>query len=284
MKKPLYITVLTAFAMVNYLPNITDMNFVFIPLIWLADIAVLFVGELLGTRIGRRSRFGEKWGANIGAGISAAVLFAVYAFIVLIIPGDLDDLREYAAGVWYYPIGAAAVRALVMNAGNIAAKKIVTFYARHGAPPSPDLTLKKFLPRLFIMAGTSVACAASVVIFFMMGKYSEIPFRLIEEALFVALYIQVAFLIGAFVNLLAEKPLAVNITIAAMAVWLVIPKVRFLSGERSPDAYYPDYYLKTETTVAKIMIGFWAAVLIADIVWAVVKLRKNKRDKGFITQ
>lgn len=47
MKKPLYITILTAFALVNYLPGIVGLNIAAIILFWLADIAVLFVGELV---------------------------------------------------------------------------------------------------------------------------------------------------------------------------------------------------------------------------------------------
>lgn len=273
MKKPLYITILTAFTMVFYLPNIIDMNFVFIPLIWLADIAVLLVGELVGTVVGRRSAFGEKWGANIGAAVSSAVIFAVYAFGVMTVP---SEARSNALDVLYYPFGTVGVRSLVMNAGNIAAKKIVTFYARHGAPPSEKLTLKKILPRLFAAAGTAVVYAASMLIFFKLGKYYEIAFLLIIYALHAALYLQIALLIGVFIDRLAGKPLAVNIAIAALAVWCVIPRVRFILGERSPGAYYPDYYLETEIMVGKIMIGFWAAVIAADTVWAVVKIRKSK--------
>lgn len=281
MKKPLYITILTAFALVNYLPGIVGLNIAAIILFWLADIAVLFVGELVGTLVGRRSAFGEKWGANIGAAVSSALIFASYAFVVMTVP---SEARSNALDVLYYPFGAAAVRSLVINAGNIAAKKIITFHERHGAPPSEDLTLKKFLPRLFAAAGTAVVCAASILIFFIMGKYEEIAFRLIVEAFHAALYLQIAFLIGVFIDRLAGKPLAVNIMIAVMAVWCVIPRVRFVLGERSPDAYYPGDYLETEMIAGKIMIGFWAVILIADIVWAAVRIRKSKVKSEVNTQ
>lgn len=272
MKKPLYITVLTAFVLAFYLPNIVDLNFLFIPLIWLVDIALLFVGELVGTRVGRRSRFGEKYGANIGASISSAVILAFYAFWVIIIP---SEGRANAMTVLYYPIGAAGVRSLIINAGNIAAKKIVTFYARHGAPPSPDLTLKKFLPRLLAAAGTAVVCAASIVIFFLLAQYEEIAFRLITEALNAALHLQIAFLIGKFIERLTQKPLAVNIAIAAMTVWCVIPRVRFFLNDTMAGYFFPGL-MKTEMTVGMVMIVFWAVVLIADVVWAALKIRKSK--------
>lgn len=280
MKKPLYITILTAFALVFTLPNITDLNFLFIPLIWLVDIALLFVGELVGTWVGRRSRFGEKYGANIGAGISSAVILAVYAFWVMIIP---SENRANAMTVFYYPIGSAGVESLIINAGSIAAKKIITFRERHGAPPSPDLTLKKFLPRLFATAGTAVLEAAMIIVFFFIGQLENVAVRLIIDLVSTALRIQYAAVIGAFINRLTEKRLADNILIAIRAIFSISSNVLYIVRYDMSGYFFPELR-ESQATICKVMIGVWAAALIADIVRAVLKIRKGKAKTDVKTE
>lgn len=272
MKKPLYITVLTAFALMCELSYALNSHLLLLFLMWIVEIAVLFAGEFIGIRAGRKTPFGEKYGENVGAAVSSVLILAAYLLEVLIVPGEF---RSTALSVMYYPIGAAAVISLVINGGNIAAKKLVTFRARHGAPPSSDLTLKKFLPHLFTASGLGFLDAALTLVFFMLGELDNIVLRLIVNAVGIALRVQVANVIGVFINRLAEKRLANNILIAAISAWGLIYKIRFIFKSDLSGAFFPELR-GSEIFITKTVIVFWAAVIAADIVWAVLKLRKGK--------
>lgn len=283
MKKPLYITVLTAFALVCALPNAVNLNLPLMALLWIAEITVLLVGELIGTRAGRRTAFGKKYGGNIGAAVSSAAILAAYAAEVLIVSAGLGSTALTVLSVAYYPMGAAGSVSLIINGCNIAAKKFVTFRARHGAPPSPELTLKNFLPHLFAAAGTGILESALIIVFFMLGKYDDTAVRLVINASALALRVQLVNVIGVFIDCLAEKRLVNNILIAAAAVWGLIYNVRFMLNTDISGVMFPGLR-ESEILVVKITMLMWAAVIAADIVWAVFKLRKDKAKSEVNTQ
>lgn len=266
----LYITVLTAFALPCSLAYAADLNLTLLLLTWLVDIAVILVGELIGTRAGRRSLFGEKYGANIGAGVSSLIMLAAYVFFVAIVP---KERRAEAISTFYYPIGLAALSSLVINGCNIAAKKIVTFRARHGAPPVPELTLKSHLPYLFAASGTGVLNAAQEIAFFLLGVWTPL-FNCVTSALDIAMRVQLANVLGIFINRLIEKRLANNILIAAAAVFHGFGYVKkVITKNPGVDIFQEEYMIH-----AKFVVIVWAIVIAADVVWAVLKLRKDKRS------
>lgn len=265
MKKPLYITVLTAFTLVCALAY-ANYN-LWIYLFWIVEIAVLFAGELIGIRVGGKTPFGEKYGENIGAAASSVLILAAYLFEVLIVP---SELRSTALSVMYYPIGAAAVISLVINGGNIAAKKFITFRARHGAPPSPELTLKKFLPHLFIASGIGFINAAQTITFFALGMWT-LMFNGITAVIDILLRAQIANVLGIFINRLAEKRLANNILIAAA---VLIPGFKHAKAVISNKPYNP--YFPEELLYEKYVLLICGLIIAADVVWAVLKLRKSK--------
>lgn len=265
MKKPLYITVLTAFTLVCALAY-ANYNLL-IYLFWIVEIAVLFAGEFIGIRAGRRTSFGEKYGENIGAAVSSALILAAYLFEVLIVP---SEFRSTALSVMYYPIGAAAVISLVINGGNIAAKKLVTFRARHGAPPSSELTLKKFLPHLFIASGIGSLNAAQTIMFFVLGMWTPM-FNGITAVIDILLRVQIANVLGIFINRLVEKRLANNILIAAAVLIPGIKHAKAVISNKPYNSFFPE-----ELLYEKYLLLICGSIIAADIVWAVLKLRKGK--------
>lgn len=265
--KTLYITVLTAFALPCSLAYAADLNLLLLLLTWLVDIAVILTGELIGTRVGRRSLFGEKYGANIGAGVSSLIMLSAYVYIVSIVP---EERGPEALRVFYYTTGMAALSSLVINGCNIAAKKIVTFRARHGAPPVPELTLKSHLPYLFAASGTGVLNAAQIITFFALGMWTPM-FNCITSALDIAMRVQLANVIGIFINRLVEKRLANNILIAAAAIFAGLRYVKMIISN-DPERYFQEEYMIHD----RLVVIVCALVIAADIVWAVLKLHKGK--------
>lgn len=270
MKNPLYITVLTAFMLVCALAY-ANYNLL-IYLFWIVEIAVLFAGEFIGIRAGRKTPFGEKYGENIGAAVSSAVILAAYLFMVFIVPGELRAFT--AASAMYYPFGMPAAISLVINGGNIAAKKLVTFRARHGAPPSSDLTLKKFLPHLFIASGIGFINAAQTITFFALGMWTPM-FNGITAVIDILLRVQIANVLGIFINRLAEKRLANNILITAAVLIPGIKSAKRLILNKPYNSFFPE-----ELLYEKYVLLVCGLIIAADIVWAVLKLRKSKPEAG----
>lgn len=277
MKKVPYITVLTALALLFRLHAVYTYNPIMLPLTWAAGLAVLLAGELIGTRVGKDFRYAP----NVGAAVSSALILAV-SIIWLILVMQIYP-ADYLGTMWeniYDIIGFIAVGSLLINLGNVAAKRVLIWREHHGALPHEKLTLRAFRPHFIFAAVLNVLLPAVFYVTFIffpdavLSNVISIPL----SALKIAIFAETANMIGIFFNRLLEKRVINNILIAATGIVRIIVNVNFLSGATDPAGQGYTYFSKADIIAARFFIAAWAAVIVAAGVWAVIKLRKPPKS------
>lgn len=276
MKKTPYITVLTAFALLFRLYAVSSYNPLLL-LVWMAGLAVLLAGELIGMRVGK----GFRYAANIGAAVSSALILTVSIIWLLFV------MREYPADyldeMWsaiYDIIGFIAIASALINLGSAAAKRVLVWREHHGALADEGLTLRAFRTHFIAAAAMNVISVAAVyvILIFFSDLFSDrsmwgiiwIPVSVLN----IAIVAETANMIGIFFDWLLEKRVINNILIAARGIVGIFVNVKFLTSVSKP--VVEDWVYVTETGIlsARVGIAAWAAIIAAAGMWAAVKLRK----------
>lgn len=285
MKKPPYITVLTALALVFRFHAVYHLNILLLPLTWAAALLVLLAGELIGTRIGKGSRYAP----NIGAAVSSALISAASAIwlisVMRVYPAD------YLGTMWgtiYDVIGFAAVSSLLINLGSVIAKRVLVWRERHGSLPSDELSLKAFRAHFIVTGALNLLDAAAFyflsLVILNRGILDADRYLFICNAFATAFYIAIlaetANMIGIFFNRLLEKHVINNALTAIVGAFRIVVGIRYLArvNDFTNDPFL--FASNEDILVSRLSIAVWAAVIIAMAVWAAVKLRGLPKKKG----
>lgn len=241
---------------------------------WLICSAVICAGELIGNAVGQKKR--SRYGGNAGAGIACAVLL-IFMLIAICIDlssaptGGFIDLRGLASVFALLGIGAPVIAAVIANVISAVLKH--KFRAVSPSSPQKRLVFLKFRPFLPPVIGLCI-CVISVVVFRLFIRAEWSPFAL--EIIFTASEICLAVIVGVILNRIFGVNFMDNLLIflpQANAVHGLINGIRMLESDTSLNRSY----IEKSITTNRVFIVLHIVIMLADIVWFIFKL---KRDKG----
>lgn len=241
---------------------------------WLICSAVICAGELIGNAVGKKRR--NRYCGNVGAGIACAVLL-VFMLIAICIDllgaptGGFINLRGSAPVFASLGIGAPVIAAVIANVISAVIKR----RNRSTSPSSPQqrlrrLKFKPFLPPVIVLS----VCMALAVVFRLFIRVEWQQYAL--EIIFIVSEICLTLIIGMILNRIYKVNFIDNLLIflpQANAVRGLINRTGMLESNAELNLSY----IEKSITVNRVFIALHIAIILADIVWFIFRL---KCDKG----
>lgn len=241
--------------------------------------ALICAGELIGNAIGKKLSVNgrlraKRYGGNVGAGIVCAVLLI---FMLILVCIDLSDpngfLRGLAASLALLGIGAPVLAAVIADIISAVIKhKNRTISSSSSQKKLKRLKFKSFLPPL---VGLAICLLLTVILNLFLRLDRDIEGH-ITELIYTAAEIFLAVIAGIILNRFTRVNFMDNLLIAlaqARSIFTLTEKIQILNA----DTELNRSFIEKNVTADRVYIAVHIAVIAADIVWYIFKLR---RDKG----
>lgn len=249
---------------------------------WIICSALICAGELIGNAVGKRLSMNgriraKRYGGNIGAGIACAVLLIIMLILICIDlsqpGGGFIDLRGIVSFLALLGIGAPVLAAVIADI----ISAVIKHRNRKISSSSSQKKLKRLKFKTFIppLIGLGI-CLLLTVIFNLFLRFDSDIEAHIMELIYTAAEIFLAVIAGIILNRFTRVNFMDNLLIAlaqARSVFALIEKIQILNA----DTELNRSFIEKTVTANRVYIAVHIAIIAADIVWYIFKLR---RDKG----
>ena len=253
-------------------------------IVWLICSVLICAGELIGNLVGKRidrkaagKLRAKRYGGNAGAGIVClALLVYMVIKIQIVMSGSHGGFLDFSGLTAFLYVIAIAPPVLIAVIADIISAVIKRKNRTvSGSSPQKRLTWFKLRPFMPPAAGLGV-CVVLVVIFRLFVRFDADLQGVMLELTFIASEICFSIIVGMILNRIFGVNFMDNLLIMVArihSVYGVVRGMEIMSGDTGLNLSY----VEREMIIFRVYLAVHIAIMIADIVWYIFKLR---RDRG----